>query len=185
MCRVRRLEAVTADAAEAYVNSEINELDKIRETFKNPKETAKKVDALMDENKALRKQIEGMYIEQATALQRELRSQFVDTEGVMLLVKQINLADNNAVKTLATNLEKEVGNAVIVFGTISNDKPQLTICISPDLVKSKNLNAGTMIRELAKDIKGGGGGQPTFASAGGVDTEGLAKALGRVRDLLI
>ena len=95
----------------------------------------------------------------------------------MLLVKQINLADNNAVKTLATNLEKEVGNAVIVFGTISNDKPQLTICISPDLVKSKNLNAGTMIRELAKDIKGGGGGQPTFASAGGVDTEGLVKEM--------
>ena len=181
---VRRIEASTGLAAREYVKSEIAELDKIRDTFKNPKETAKKVDALVDENKALRKQIEGMYIEQATALQRELRSQFVDTEGVMLLVKQINLADNNAVKTLATNLEKEVGNAVIVFGTISNDKPQLTICISPDLVKSKNLNAGTMIRELAKDIKGGGGGQPTFASAGGVDTEGLARALGRVKDFL-
>ena len=123
-------------------------------------------------------------IRTSTALQRELRSQFVDTEGVKLLVKQINLADANAVKTLATNLEKEVGNAVIVFDTISNEKPQLTICISPDLVKSKNLNAGTLIRELAKDIKGGGGGQATFASAGGTDSAGLVSALGKVKNLI-
>ena len=125
-----------------------------------------------------------MYIEQAATLQKSLRDEFQNTEGVNLLVKQISLSDNNAVKTLATNLEKEIGDAVIVFGTISNDKPQLTICISPDLVKSKNLNAGTMIRELAKDIKGGGGGQATFATAGGVDTEGLVKALERAKGLV-
>jgi alanyl-tRNA synthetase len=181
---VRRIEAVTADGAEAFMNSEKEELDKIRDIFKNPKETAKKVDALMDENKALRKQIEGMFIEQAASLQKDLRSQFVDTAGVKLLIKQIGLSDNNAVKTLATNLEKEVGNAVIVFGTISNDKPQLTICISPDLAKAKNWNAGAWVKELAKDIKGGGGGQPTFATAGGVDTEGLEKALNRAKSLL-
>jgi alanyl-tRNA synthetase len=188
---VRRIEAVTADGAEAFMNSEKEELDKIRDIFKNPKETAKKVDALMDENKALRKQIEGMFIEQAASMQKDLRSQFVviangsaANDGVKLLIKQIGLSDNNAVKTLATNLEKEVGNAVIVFGTISNDKPQLTICISPDLAKAKNWNAGAMVKELAKDIKGGGGGQPTFATAGGVDTEGLAGALARAKSLL-
>jgi alanyl-tRNA synthetase len=188
---VRRIEAVTADGAEAFMNSEKEELDKIRDIFKNPKETAKKVDALMDENKALRKQIEGMFIEQAASMQKDLRSQFVviandsaANDGVKLLIKQIGLSDNNAVKTLATNLEKEVGNAVIVFGTISNDKPQLTICISPDLAKAKNWNAGAMVKELAKDIKGGGGGQPTFATAGGTDTEGLASALARAKNLL-
>ena len=85
---------------------------------------------------------------------------------------------------MATNLEKEVGNVIIVFGTVSNDKPQLTICISPDLAKAKNWNAGAMVKELAKDIKGGGGGQPTFATAGGTDTEGLAGALERAKGLL-
>jgi alanyl-tRNA synthetase len=191
---VRRIEALTAEGAEAYMNEEIAELDKIRDIFKNPKETAKKVESLQDENKALRKQIELMHIEQAAVLQKSLRSEFKiievrnpatgGTEGVNLLVKQINLSDGNALKTLATNLEKELGNALIVFGTISNDKPQLTVCISPDLAKAKNWNAGNMVKELAKDIKGGGGGQPTFATAGGTDVEGLDKALGRVTDLL-
>jgi alanyl-tRNA synthetase len=125
-----------------------------------------------------------MHIEQAAILQRELRPQFVYTEGVNLLIKQINLTDNNAIKTLTTNLEKEIGNAVIIFGSVSNDKPQLTICISPDLAKAKGWNAGAMVKELAKDIKGGGGGQPVFATAGGTDASGLAGALARAKELL-
>ena len=187
---VRRIEAVTGDGAEAYLNSEVAELNAIRDIFKNPKNTAQRVADLQDENKALRKQIEAMYIEQAAALQKELRSQFVviakdeATAGVNMLIKQIPLSDVNAVKTLATNLEKEIGNAVIVFGTINNDKPQLTICISPDLAKTKGWNAGAMIRELAKEIKGGGGGQANFATAGGTDTEGLVKALEKAKGLL-
>ena len=181
---VRRIEAVTADGAEAYMNEAFSELNRIQDYFKNPKNIADKTIAQGDEIKALRKQIEAMHMEQATALQKDLRSQFVDNQGFNLLIKQIVLSDSNAIKTLATNLEKEIGNAVIVFGTISNDKPQLTICISPDLAKAKNWNAGVMVKELGKDIKGGGGGQATFATAGGVDTEGLGKALGRVKALL-
>ena len=181
---VRRIEAVTADGAEAYMNEAFSELNRIQDYFKNPKNIADKTIAQGDEIKALRKQIEAMHMEQATALQKDLRSQFVDNQGFKLLIKQIVLSDSNAIKTLATNLEKEVGNAVIVFGTISNDKPQLTICISPDLAKAKNWNAGAMVKELGKDIKGGGGGQATFATAGGVDTEGLGRALGRAKELL-
>ena len=181
---VRRIEAVTGAAAEAYMNGELEELTKIRDIFKNPKETAKKVEVLVDENKALRKQIDLMHIEQASNLQKELRTQFVDNEGVKVLIQHISLTDNNAIKTLATNLEKEIGNAVIIFGSVSNDKPQLTICISPDLAKAKGWNAGAMVKELAKDIKGGGGGQPVFATAGGTDASGLAGALGRAKSLL-
>ncbi len=181
---VRRIEGVTADGAEAYLNSEVSELNAIRDIFKNPKNTAQRVADLQDDNKALRKQIEAMHIEQAAGLQKDLRAQFVDTEGVNILIKQIPLSDVNAVKTLATNLEKEIGNAVIVFGTVNNDKPQLTICISPDLAKAKNWNAGAMVKELGKEIKGGGGGSVVFATAGGVDTEGLAIALSRVTSLL-
>lgn len=181
---VRRIEAVTADAAEAYTNSEIAELNAIRDIFKNPKETAKKVEAALDEIKALRKQIETLYIEQASALQGSLRTQFVDTEGVNVLIKQINLGDANAIKTLASNLEKEVGNALIVFGSVNNGKPQITVCVSDSLSKSKGLHAGNIVKDLAKDIKGGGGGQPTFATAGGTDTEGLSGALERAKGLI-
>ncbi len=181
---VRRIEAVTGFTALQYVNTEIKELEKIREIFKNPKEPAKRVADLQEENKRLQKQIESMMLEQAAGLQKELRSEFVQKEGFQLLVKRLPLTDANAVKTLAYNLEKEVGNAVIVFGTISNDKPQLTIRISDELVQSKGLNAGNLIRELAKDIKGGGGGQAFFATAGGNDVHGLDAALARAKELV-
>lgn len=181
---VRRIEAITADEAEAYINSELEELDKIRDIFKNPKETAKRVADLQDENKRLQKQIEAMLLEQAAGLQKELRSEFVQQNGIQLLVKRLPLTDANAVKTLAYNLEKEIGNAVIVFGNIANDKPLLTIRISDELVQAKGLNAGNLIRELAKDIKGGGGGQAFFATAGGSDVNGLDAALARVAQLI-
>ncbi len=181
---VRRVEGVTGDGVEAYLNEKLNKLNIVEGLLKNPKDIVQKVTDLQDDNKALRKQIETMYIEQATALQKDLRSQFIDNEGFKLLIKQIVLSDVNAVKTLATNLEKEIGNAVIVFASISSDKPQLTICISPDLAKAKGWNAGAMVRELSKDIKGGGGGSAVFATAGGTDTEGLAIALSRINSLL-
>jgi alanyl-tRNA synthetase len=181
---VRRIEAVTGAAAEAYMNGKLETLNSVEQLLKNPKDVLQKVTDLQEDNKRLQKQIEGLYLEQAAILQRELRPQFVYTEGVNLLIKQINLTDNNAVKTLTTNLEKEIGNAVIIFGSVSNDKPQLTICISPDLAKAKGWNAGAMVKELAKDIKGGGGGQPVFATAGGTDASGLVGALARAKALL-
>lgn len=181
---VRRIEAVTGRTAWQYVNTEIDELDKIREIFKNPKETAKRVADLQEDNKRLQKQIESMLLEQAAGLQKELRSEFVQHNGIQLLVKRLPLTDANAIKTLAYNLEKEVGNAVIVFGTISNDKPQLTIRISDELVQSKGLNAGNLIRELAKEIKGGGGGQAFFATAGGSEVSGLDAALAKAKELV-
>ncbi len=181
---VRRIEAITADEAEKYINEELAELNAIREAFKNPKEPAKRVLDLMEENKRLQKQIEAMLLEQAAGLQKELRAEFVQKNGIQLLVKRIPLTDANAVKTLAYNLEKEIGNAVIVFGTVANDKPLLTIRISDELVQTKGMNAGNLIRELAKDIKGGGGGQAFFATAGGSDVSGLDAALARVKDLV-
>lgn len=181
---VRRIEAITADEAEAYINEELNELNKIKEYFKNPKNPAERVVAQGDEIKRLQKELEEYKTREASALQKELRSEFVQQDGIQLLVKRLPLTDANIVKTLAYNLEKEVGNAVIVFGTVSNDKPQLTIRISDELVQSKSLNAGTMIRELAKEIKGGGGGQAFFATAGGSDVSGLDAALVKVKELV-
>ena len=181
---VRRIEAVTGIGAEAYMNDKLDKLERIESLLKNPKDVIQKVTDLLEENKRFQKRIEAFYLEQAATLQKELRSQFVDTEGVNILIKQINLSDSNAIKTLATNLEKEIPNAVIVFGSIANDKPQLTICLNPTLAKAKNWNAGAIVRELAKEIKGGGGGSVVFATAGGTDTEGLEKALAKAKELL-
>lgn len=181
---VRRIEAITADEAEQFINEEVNELNKIREYFKNPKNPAERVVAQGEEIKRLQKELEEYKAKETSTLQKELRSEFAQQDGFQLLVKRIPLTDANAVKTLAYNLEKEVGNAVIVFGNIANDKPLLTIRISDELVQSKGLNAGNLIRELAKDIKGGGGGQAFFATAGGSDVSGLDVALAKVKGLV-
>lgn len=181
---VRRIEAVTGFAALKYVNQEIQELNAVRTIFKNPKEPAKRVAELQEENKRLQKQIETMLLEQAAHLQKELREAFVSKNDFQLLIKKLPLTDANAIKTLAYNLEKEVGNAVIIFGAIANDKPQLTIRISEALAEAKGLNAGNLVRELAKEIKGGGGGQPFFATAGGSDVHGLDAALDKAKELI-
>ncbi len=181
---VRRIEAITADAAEQFLTKELAELNAIRELFKNPKEPAKRVADLQEENRRLQKQIEATLLEQAANLQQALRQEFVQQNGFQLLIKRLPLTDANVVKTLAYNLEKEIGNAVIIFGTVSNEKPQLTIRISDELVQSKGLNAGTLIRELAKEIKGGGGGQAFFATAGGSDANALDASLAKAKDLL-
>ncbi|MEZ4927397.1 MAG: alanine--tRNA ligase [Saprospiraceae bacterium] len=175
---VRRIEAATATGAEAYVAGLETELSSIKNVLK-AKDLTKGIVALQEDNKQLQKTIERMIQEQANNLREGLRSKFVDKGGINLLCEILPISDTNAVKTLAAELEREIGSAVIAFGAVSDEgKPSLTIKISDELIKSKNLNAGTIVRELAqKHLKGGGGGQPGFATAGGTDSSGLGAAM--------
>ena len=179
---VRRITAVTADAAEKYVSEQLNELNAVKATLKNPKSIVERINALQEENKNLQKQLEVFMLEKASSLQKELRTQFKNINGVQTLITMLPIHDANSIKMLAYNLEKEIGVSVfIVFGTVNDDKPQLTIRISENLVKERGLNAGTIVRELAKEIKGGGGGQAFFATAGGTDASGLENALEKAK----
>ena len=160
-------------------------MNAVKTALKNPKNVIERVNALQEENKNLQKQLDVLMLEKAASLQKELRTQFKNINGVQTLITTLPIHDANSIKMLAYNLEKEIGASVfIVFGTINDDKPQLTVRISENLVKERGLNAGTIVRELAKDIKGGGGGQPFFATAGGTDASGLEKALARAKGLV-
>ena len=181
---IRRIEAVTAEKAESYIQSELAELDDVRKLLKNPLNAAKNVQALQEENKKLKKEIEKLLAAQANALKDQLLAKAEALGDINLIATRLPLNDSNAVKTLAYQLEKELDNAVIVFGTEIKEKPQLTIVINKGLTESKGLNAGSIIRELAKEIKGGGGGQPFFATAGGKDVSGLERAIAKVKDLI-
>ncbi len=181
---VRRIEAITAQAAEAFINEELRELNQIKQLLKNPKEVAKSVEALQEENRKLQKQIEEMMMAQASSLQSSLKQQFISKNGINFLAARVPIADAKVLKTLAYNLEREVGNAVVVFGTAIEDKPQLMVTISEALTKEKQLHAGNMVRELAKSIKGGGGGQAFFATAGGTDAEGLDEAIAKAIEMI-
>ena len=181
---VRRIEAVTADAAENFINQELATLSEVRILLKNPKDITKGVESLQEENKKLQKQIEALLMAQASVLQGNLKQQFQNKAGINFLAAKVDLGDAKALKTLAYNLEKEMGNAVIVFGAEVGGKPQLMVTISENLTKEKDLNAGNIVRELAKNIKGGGGGQAFFATAGGKDASGLDKAIEMAEEMV-
>lgn len=180
---IRRIEAVTAEKAETLIEQELDELNQIRAMLKS-KDTANGIAKLIEENKKLQKEVEKLLAAQAGALKGELINKAEAVNGVNLIVAKLPLGDSNAIKTLAYQIEGEVDNAVIVFGAVVKDKPQLMITINKALTSSKGLNAGTMIRELAKEIQGGGGGQPFFATAGGKNADGLDNALAKVKSLI-
>ncbi len=181
---VRRIEAITAAAAEAYVSGMEREVAAIKSLLKS-KELAKAVNDLQEENKRLQKEIERLVQEQAGGLRDGLRDKAEMVNGISFLATVLPLNDANAIKTLAFELERELAPAVIAFGSVSADKPMLTVKISDGLVKERGLNAGTIVRELAqKFLKGGGGGQPFFATAGGSDTSQLKEAVEAVKGYL-
>ena len=182
---IRRLEAVTADKAEAYINGQLAEFNEIKSLFKNPKNTAKVVAALQDENKELKKTIEKLQAAQAGALKGDLVKNAVKINGVNFIGSKLPLSDANAIKNLAYELEREVGDVLIVFGAEVKGKPQLTITISKNITEDTSLHAGNMIREIAKEIGGGGGGQPFFATAGGTNASGIEKAIGKAKEELL
>ena len=182
---IRRIEAVTADRAKSFIDKELSELKEVRALLKNPQDSAKSVAALQEENKALKKEIERMLQAQAAGLKTSLKADFADKGEYKLLAARLPLQDSNAIKNLAYQLDKEVDNAVIVFGAEVNGKPQLTVVINKELAASRDdLHAGKIIREAAKEIKGGGGGQPFFATAGGKDVNGLDAAIAKVKEML-
>ena len=105
-------------------------------------------------------------------------------DDVHVLSKILPISDAKTIKTIAFALEKKFGNAVFAFGNVANDKPMLTVIISENLTKSKNWNAGNFVRAMAKEVGGGGGGQATFATAGGQQVNGLQKALDQLKTLM-
>ena len=177
---IRRVEAVTADGAERYVNKELAELATIRGQFKNPVNAAKQVADLQEENKKLQKQIEAFVAQQTQSIKQDLKAKVENINGYNFLSSVIPLTDSGAIKNLAFQLEQEIGDVFMVFGAEVNGKPNLTVIISKDKV-SDELNAGKIIRELAKEIKGGGGGQPFYATAGGKDVSGLENAIAKAK----
>ena len=181
---VRRVEAVTAEKAEAYLAKELSELNAVRGLFKNPKNIAKTVEKLQDDNKQLQKQVEELYTLQAQIAKAELKAKTEQKDDVNVIISEVNIGSADALKNLAFQLDKEVENLFFVAGANIGGKPNLTIFINKDLVASKGYNAGKMIREIAREIKGGGGGQPFFASAGGKDVSGIGKALEKAKGLV-
>lgn len=173
---VRRMEAITAGSAEAFLNEQLSALDKVKELVKNPKDVVKGVETLLEENEALRKQLEAFQLEKSRQVKAELLKKIVESGGVSMIVEQVDL-NADAIKNVSFELKQQVKNLFCFLGSSIDGKPHLSLMLSDNLVADKGLNATTIIRNLAKEIQGGGGGQPFYATAGGKNPEGLSKAL--------
>ncbi len=174
---VRRVEAITGQAALERMREQEATLDQIRDLLKGPKDLVKALEGLLEERSTLQKKVESLENEKVQQLKTKLLEKVRALEGSNLLIELVEVPNADALKQLAYELRDQVENLVAVLATELNGKPQLAVYIAENLVKEKNLNAGQIVKELAKEIRGGGGGQPHFATAGGSDASGLDKAL--------
>lgn len=181
---VRRIEAITGRRAAAVIREHFELVKNLSNLLNNPKDFVSSLAKLIDDNAALRKEIEKNIIEKAVSLRSDLEKQMQQIDGVNFIAAKVDLPNADAVKTLAYTIKGAVQNLFLVLGTVIDGKPQLTIAIDDELVKAKNYNAGQIIRELAKEIQGGGGGQAFYATAGGKNADGLDQALQIARNFL-
>lgn len=181
---VRRIEAITALKAEHFYNDQLRTVSELREVLKNPKDVVKSVQQLLDEKAALEKQLEGFMKEKAKAIKSELIGKAEKVNGVNFISAKVELNSADAIKDLAYEIRQQVDSLFLVLGAEVNGKASLTLMLSDNLVKDKTLDARTIIKELAKEIQGGGGGQPFFATSGGSNVAGITKALEKAKTFL-
>jgi alanyl-tRNA synthetase len=181
---VRRIEAITADTTENYINAQNEQIRGLKDLLKNPNDLLKTVELLVEENNRLKKEIEKTILERSAGLKHELVKNIITINGVNLIAQQVELPNTDAVKSLAYAVKDLVNDLFLVLACEIDGKPSLTVMVSENLIKERNLNAGSIVRELAKEIQGGGGGQPFFATAGGKDSSGLVNALEKAKTFI-
>jgi alanyl-tRNA synthetase len=181
---VRRVEALTSAKALTFLNNKAEDLDTIKEKLKNPKNIVQGVDQLLEENNKLKKQLEAYAKQEGEALKEDLLKSVENINGTNFVAYKLNGVKADIVKDLAFQVKSKVDNLFLILGNEAEGKATITIAISDELAKEKSLHAGKLVRELAKEIKGGGGGQPFFATAGGKDPNGIENALEKAKAII-
>ena len=169
---IRRVEAITRDRVRQYFFDLEEQADKLSELLKS-KDLVKQVEKLLEENNALKAEIEALKKEKAKGEIQNWKNDFLDKGDKKLLVKRTSL-DAGTVKDIVFQLKKEVPQSVVVILSDAGEKPMLTVGVSADI--EDKYHAGNIVKDLAKEIQGGGGGNPGFATAGGKNLDGLANA---------
>lgn len=181
---IRRIEAITSDTAMNYFKERASQFEEISVLFNRPKDLVKNVSDTLQKNNELLKKIEKLEKEKAQSVKNELINEVIEKDGFHYLSSKISL-DASSIKDICFQLKGQYENFIGVIGGENEGKASLTIIISEKLAKEKSLNAGTMIKESARFIKGGGGGQPFFATAGGANPSGISEALAHVESLIL
>ncbi len=180
---IRRIEAITSDAVKDFYSENNMVLYKIKEVLNHTQDPLKSVVALQEENSKLKKDLEQLLKEKAKHLKDNLLNKLEIINGIHFLAKEVDL-DAAGIKDLAFEMGQNKDNLFLLFASKQNGKALLSCYISKELVAEKDLNAGSIVRELGKFIQGGGGGQPFFATAGGKNPDGIKQALASAKTYL-
>ena len=182
---VRRIEAVTGEGALDYFRQSLAVLDELKSLLKNPKDVAASLQSLVEEKHALEKKLEAVNHERANTIRESLAKKAVKSNGHTAIVEKISVPDAEVLKNIAYALRNQIDDLLLVLAADVEGKPQVAVMIGEKLAQSNKFHAGNMVKELAKEIDGGGGGQPFFATAGGKKLEGLDAVIHKAKQLIV
>lgn len=182
---LRRVEAMSGKAAEDYINNELKELESVKEKLKNPKDIQRALESLIAEKEKLNKQVDHLESQILATVNEQISKNSVLINGINFIGEIVPVSNADSLKKLALLLNENLNNYVIVLCANIEDRANVVIAIDENLVASKKLDAVKIIKEIvAPLIKGGGGGQKTFASAGGQDTSKFKDVIEKIKSLL-
>jgi alanyl-tRNA synthetase len=182
---IRRVEALTGQAALAHLNQQVAQLDAIKASLKGPKDPVKAIESMMEQQKALEKELASLRAEKVGQLKDGLLAKAENLNGTSVIRARVDVPDGDSLKQLSFDLRAAVKEpTLVVLGAEIGGKAILSVIASDELLADGKVHAGNMVRELAKSVKGGGGGQPFYATAGGKDPSGIEAALGRVEEMV-
>lgn len=179
---IRRIEAITGETAKDYFTQQSANYEAVQNTL-NTKDALKAIESLQSEVQQLRKETESLKQAQGAQVKDKLLNQVEQVNDVHLIAAQVDM-DAKSMKDLAFALDREKSDLVALLGSEQNGKALLTLIIDKNLTTKKGLDASKIIRDLAKNIKGGGGGQKYFATAGGKDFAGFEACKSQLVEML-
>lgn len=173
---IRRIEAISSLKADEALHEQEMKLKEINNLLKHPKDVLKAIHELLDNNHKLQKQLEVFNNERAQVVKNELIGKAKKIGDVHVLIEKVDL-DAQQIKDISFQMKDQLSNLFAVLVSEQDGKAQIAVTVAESLVKEKNMHAGNIVKELAKHVNGGGGGQPFFATAGGTKAEGIGEVL--------
>lgn len=181
---IRRIEAVTGPKAEKYISNQLNMLEEIKTALKSSGKITDQIKSLINQNSEMSKRIEALEKDKLKILKKKLKSKVLKIGNINFIAEVVEINSAAAMKDLCFQMKNEINDLFLLVGAEINGKANLSLMISDNLVKEKTLDAGKIIRDIAKRISGGGGGQPFFATAGGKNPAGLKNATKRAKEII-
>jgi alanyl-tRNA synthetase len=181
---VRRIEAVTGEGAYEYFNQSLAVLNELKTLLKNPKDAAASLQTLIEEKHSIEKRLETLNQEKANQIKDELAKTATKSKDYTLILKKVVVPNADGLKNIAYGLRNQFDDLLMILAADVDGKPQVAVMIGEKLATTNQYHAGNMVKELAKEIDGGGGGQPFFATAGGKNLNGLDNVLEKAKSLI-